>query len=94
MVTPTTTTTPTNTGGAPGPTQTGQAANCNRWDLVQDGDSCDVFTKKYPGLTLGDLVEWNPAIGSQCTNLWVDTYVSIPYPHPAIKFHDRLANSS
>lgn len=34
-------------------------------------------------MTLKDLVEWNPAIGSKCENLWIDTYVStnlIPLP--------------
>ncbi|KAL3430401.1 hypothetical protein BDV09DRAFT_189289 [Aspergillus tetrazonus] len=60
--TTTTTTTSTNTGNAPGPTQSGQIETCNRWDL-------------YPGLTLANLARWNPAIGSQCQSLWVDTYL-------------------
>ena len=72
---PITTTTTTKTGNAPGPTQSGQVETCNRWDLVQDGDTCSVYLEKYPGLSLAKLVEWNPAIGSQCQNLWVETYV-------------------
>ncbi|KAH8432867.1 uncharacterized protein LDX57_010497 [Aspergillus melleus] len=68
-------TTVTTTDRAPGPTQTGQAPNCNRWDLVKGGDTCSVFIEKYTGLTLANLIEWNPAIGSQCESLWVDTYL-------------------
>ncbi|KAJ5185308.1 Peptidoglycan-binding Lysin subgroup [Penicillium cf. griseofulvum] len=71
----TTTSSTTITGGAPGPTQSGQVTNCNKWDLVQSGDTCSVYLTKYPGLTLAKLVEWNPAIGSQCESLWVDTYI-------------------
>ncbi|KAL3452698.1 hypothetical protein BJX65DRAFT_302607 [Aspergillus insuetus] len=72
----TTTTTITNkTGSAPGPTQSGQIDTCNRWDLVQAGDTCNVYLAKYPGLSLANLVEWNPAIGNQCQNLWVETYL-------------------
>ncbi|KAJ5874552.1 uncharacterized protein N7529_002982 [Penicillium soppii] len=71
----TTTSSTTTTGGAPGPTQSGQVANCNKWDLVQSGDTCSVYLAKYPGLTLANLVAWNPAIGSQCQSLWVDTYI-------------------
>ncbi|KAL3486232.1 hypothetical protein BJX62DRAFT_228928 [Aspergillus germanicus] len=73
--TTTTTTTTTKTGNAPSPTQPGQIERCNRWDLVQAGDTCNVYIEKYPGLSLTNLVEWNPAIGSQCQNLWVETYL-------------------
>ncbi|RDW76308.1 LysM peptidoglycan-binding domain-containing protein [Aspergillus mulundensis] len=73
--TKTSTSTTTTTGGAPGATQSGQITTCNRWDLVQPGDTCSVYLDKYPGLTLAKLVEWNPAIGSQCQSLWVDTYL-------------------
>ncbi|KAA8642988.1 uncharacterized protein ATNIH1004_009750 [Aspergillus tanneri] len=38
-------------------TQPGQIANCNHWDLVNIGDTCDVFTAKYRGLTLAKLLE-------------------------------------
>lgn len=79
MTTKTTTTakTTTTTGGAPGATQSGQISICNRWDLVQSGDTCSVYLDRYPGMTLAKLVEWNPAIGSQCQSLWVDTYVRL-----------------
>ncbi|KAK6515152.1 hypothetical protein TWF506_007497 [Arthrobotrys conoides] len=82
---PTTTTTTTTTTksttvisttpGAPGPTQSGQSTLCDRWDLVNSGDSCGSFTSKYSGLTVPLLFSWNPAIASDCSNLWVGTYL-------------------
>ncbi|OQD88154.1 hypothetical protein PENANT_c004G11451 [Penicillium antarcticum] len=71
----TTTSSTTTTGCALGPSQSGQVANCNKWDLVQSGDTCSVYLAKYPGLTLANLVAWNPAIGSQCQFLWEETYI-------------------
>ncbi|KAL3478573.1 hypothetical protein BJX99DRAFT_105093 [Aspergillus californicus] len=71
----TSTTTTTTTAGPPGETQPGQIATCNRWDLVQSGDSCDTYTAKYPGVTLADLTTWNSEIGAQCQFLWVGYYI-------------------
>ncbi|KAL4998532.1 hypothetical protein BDV10DRAFT_201217 [Aspergillus recurvatus] len=70
-----TTATTTTTAGPPGETQPGQIETCNRWDLVQSGDSCDTFTAKYPGVTLEDLIAWNSEIGAQCQYLWVGYYI-------------------
>ncbi|KAL2814000.1 hypothetical protein BJX63DRAFT_442661 [Aspergillus granulosus] len=71
----TTTMTTTKTGNAPGPMQSGQIETCNCWDLVREGYTCNVYLEQYPGLSLAKLVEWNPAIGSQCQNLWVENYI-------------------
>ncbi|KAL3483245.1 hypothetical protein BJX62DRAFT_231120 [Aspergillus germanicus] len=60
------TTTTTTTAAPPGPTQPGQIGTCNRWNLVQSRDSCNIYIQRYPGLTLADLVEWNSEIGAQC----------------------------
>lgn len=57
----TTTTTTTSVG----PTQTGIAANCDKYHTVVDGDSCAAIEGEY-GITFAQLYEWNPAIGSDC----------------------------
>ncbi|KAH7122762.1 hypothetical protein B0J11DRAFT_464848 [Dendryphion nanum] len=77
---PSSTGSPTSTGGPPGPTQPGQVPNCNRWDLVKDGDNCGTFINKYPGLTLKDLYTWNTGVGDQCQFLWKDTYLCTGVP--------------
>ncbi|KAK6336935.1 hypothetical protein TWF718_009724 [Orbilia javanica] len=63
------------TPAPPGPTQPGQNPLCDRWDLVYASGSCGVFTAKYSGLTVSLLYSWNPAIKSDCSNLWVGTYL-------------------
>ncbi|ORY12426.1 hypothetical protein BCR34DRAFT_563775 [Clohesyomyces aquaticus] len=71
--------TPTKSVGVtpPAPTQSGVAANCNKWDVIQDGDTCSVYLAKNPGVTLANLVAWNPAIGTQCTNLWIGSAICV-----------------
>ena len=49
--------------------------------MVKDGDTCDTFTNKYPGVTLQNLVDWNSEIGDRCQYLWVDYYVRWLFPY-------------
>ncbi|CAK7197530.1 hypothetical protein SEUCBS139899_000178 [Sporothrix eucalyptigena] len=53
-----------------GPTQTGTIATCNKWYLVQKGNSCVTVTHQF-GITLAQFLAWNPAVSSDCTvNFW------------------------
>lgn len=53
-----------------GPTQTGTIATCNKWYLVQKGNSCATVTRQF-GITLAQFLAWNPAVSSDCTaNFW------------------------
>ncbi|KAK7915205.1 hypothetical protein PG985_012908, partial [Apiospora marii] len=63
----------TTSGGGNGPaapTQSGAAPNCNKYYTVQSGDGCEKIESQF-GITLKELYQWNPAIGSDCTNLWL-----------------------
>ncbi|PWW71787.1 Carbohydrate-Binding Module Family 50 protein [Tuber magnatum] len=62
---------------APGPTQPGQPAGCNKWHLVVAGENCQIIVDKHPGLTLAQFLEWNTGAGSGCTTLWADTYACV-----------------
>ncbi|RPA84295.1 hypothetical protein BJ508DRAFT_412703 [Ascobolus immersus RN42] len=42
----------------------GPHPQCNRFDSIDPGATCEFFTKKYPGLTLALLQEWNTKISS------------------------------
>ena len=57
---------------APAPTQSGIAANCNAYTVVEAGSgaSCAAIETEY-GITFAQFYAWNPAIGSGCTALWV-----------------------
>ncbi|KAH8163292.1 hypothetical protein CIB48_g4954 [Xylaria polymorpha] len=76
---PPTSTTSTTTGNGistPSPVQTGIASNCNKFYLVQDGDTCSVIAAMY-GIALADFYAWNPAAGSTCATLGLHDYVCV-----------------
>ncbi|KAK3390168.1 hypothetical protein B0H63DRAFT_519403 [Podospora didyma] len=62
----------TSSPGPPGPTHTGQPANCNLWHKVSSGDTCSTVATLY-GLTLAQFLALNPAVSSDCSiNFWLD----------------------
>ncbi|CAI7636367.1 unnamed protein product [Penicillium bialowiezense] len=70
------TTTPADGITAPSPVQTGITATCNKFDLVQSGDTCAVIANKY-NIPLASFYDWNPAVGSSCAHLDVGDYVCV-----------------
>jgi LysM repeat protein len=72
----TTTTTSGNGITTPTPTQDGMTKNCNKFYLVVSGDGCTSIQTKY-SITFAQLFSWNPAIGSNCESLWLNTYVCV-----------------
>ncbi|KAF3901816.1 hypothetical protein AA313_de0206868 [Arthrobotrys entomopaga] len=70
--------TPTSSGASststittPSPIQTGQIGGCVGWRYVFPTDTCESLVTRFGkyGLTPETLLEWNPAIGPNCTNL-------------------------
>ncbi|KAM6527420.1 hypothetical protein FSOLCH5_003490 [Fusarium solani] len=59
----------------PAPVHEGIASNCNKFHLVEEGDSCAAIAKRY-GIRASDIVSWN-GLNSGCTNLWGDTYACV-----------------
>ncbi|GJC89488.1 lysM domain-containing protein ARB_05157 [Colletotrichum liriopes] len=66
---PTTTPNPT-----PQPIQDGMVDNCNRFHLVQAGDTCATIASSA-GVTVAQLTTWNTGIGSSCTGMWAGYYL-------------------
>ncbi|KAI0814080.1 hypothetical protein GGR55DRAFT_687075 [Xylaria sp. FL0064] len=55
----------------PGPTHSGQPANCIKWHVVMDNDTCPSLEKEY-GITAEQFFAWNPAVSKDCTvNFWL-----------------------
>lgn len=71
--TSTTTTAPVST---PTPIQTGMVTNCNTFYLVASGDTCTTVATKE-GITVQNIVTWNPAVGTGCTNMWYGYYICV-----------------
>ncbi|KAF7536445.1 hypothetical protein G7054_g4539 [Neopestalotiopsis clavispora] len=71
--------TPTSPGNGittPTPTQAGMTANCDSFHFVEVGQTCTTIASRY-GVTVANLVSWNPAIGSGCTGMWANTYLCV-----------------
>ena len=74
--------TPTTTSqvSAPGPTQTGIAANCNKYAEAVSGDTCYAFAQAN-GITTSQLYSWNAVLGpdgSNCsTEFQANTYYCV-----------------
>ncbi|KAK3898439.1 hypothetical protein C8A05DRAFT_47255 [Staphylotrichum tortipilum] len=72
----TTSTTTGNGVSTPTPTQTGMVSNCNTFHYVVSGDGCSSIASQY-GITAAQFYAWNPAVGSSCTSLWLNTYCCV-----------------
>ncbi|KAK3935764.1 hypothetical protein QBC46DRAFT_42828 [Diplogelasinospora grovesii] len=73
--------TSTNATWPPTATQTGIASNCQRWYEVQPGDSCQDIVNQYASfVTMDTLLQWNPALGSDCSQLWANYWLCIYAP--------------
>lgn len=75
-----TTSTPTATSSgvaAPSPTQDGIAANCDAYYKTMSGDYCYAISSKFGNFTVDQFEQWNPAVGSDCSQLFVDYYYCI-----------------
>ncbi|GIK02896.1 hypothetical protein Aspvir_006959 [Aspergillus viridinutans] len=74
---PSTTATPT---GGPSPTQTGIISTCNIFYKAVGGDTCSKVVAKYGTFTLDQFLSWNPAVGADCSGLWLGYYYCIGVP--------------
>ncbi|KAL1867742.1 hypothetical protein VTK73DRAFT_4027 [Phialemonium thermophilum] len=73
---------PTATGWPPQPTLSGTAANCLRYYYVSPGDTCASVVSLYSSfLTLKNFLAWNPAVGSDCSGLYVNYYYCVDVPY-------------
>ncbi|KAK4186788.1 hypothetical protein QBC35DRAFT_475109 [Podospora australis] len=73
---PTSTTAPGNGIATPTPILPGMVTNCNAFYYVEDGQVCDTVLSRN-GITLAQLFAWNPNVKSDCSGLWIKTYVCV-----------------
>jgi hypothetical protein len=78
--TPTTSASPTVTTPPAQYMQSGQAANCVKWDRAVSGDGCWALANRN-NLTVTQLATWNTELGTdgaQCSiNFWLDYYYCV-----------------
>ncbi|KAK2746819.1 hypothetical protein FQN57_002861 [Myotisia sp. PD_48] len=61
----------------PEKTQPGQPVDCRDWKLVGSADTCDSIVASSSWLTKQQLLEWNPALGTDCSGLYVGWWVCV-----------------
>ena len=63
--------TPAPSPGAPSsyPIRDGSWTNCTTYELLTFGETCQMVLDGY-SITIDQFYTWNPAIGSNCQNLW------------------------
>ncbi|KAL3295352.1 carbohydrate-binding module family 50 protein [Colletotrichum asianum] len=66
----------------PSPVQEGMVSGCRRFYFTLDGDGCWAIANAA-GIDLNDFYAWNPAVGTDCLNLWRDTWYCIGISGPA-----------
>lgn len=48
-----------------------------KFHLAVSGDTCSGIVTKYSTFSLSEFYKWNPAVGDQCTGLWLGYYYCI-----------------
>ncbi|KAJ6030995.1 hypothetical protein N7540_001727 [Penicillium herquei] len=60
----------------PTPTQTGMVSGCTKFYEAQSGDGCWAISVDED-ITEDEFIDWNPAVGADCTGLWPDYYYCV-----------------
>ncbi|CDM37952.1 hypothetical protein DTO013E5_10197 [Penicillium roqueforti] len=68
--TATQTPTTTSSSSSMGPTPTDTVSGCEKFYTTTKGDDCATVETKF-SITLAQFYQWNPSVGSTCTNLWL-----------------------
>ncbi|KAL8707967.1 MAG: hypothetical protein Q9220_007110 [cf. Caloplaca sp. 1 TL-2023] len=73
-----TSTSPAPTG--PSPTQSGIISSCTKYYKAVSGDDCEVISNRYGTCSVAQFVSWNPAVKSECSQLFLQYYYCIAVP--------------
>ncbi|EZF35977.1 hypothetical protein H101_00492 [Trichophyton interdigitale H6] len=77
---------------APGPTQDGVVHNCQRWHKAVSGNTCASIIDQYGSFTQEEFIKWNPAVGEDCSGLWLNYYYCIGRSHGLMSGALKLIN--
>lgn len=63
----------------PGPTPTGTTGECYKWHVIVPNDSCALLQNTL-GVTMAQLIAWNPNLKADCSNLILDDAYCVQGP--------------
>ncbi|KAI4184895.1 MAG: hypothetical protein L6R41_004448 [Letrouitia leprolyta] len=78
--TKTTSKTTSTTSAGPSPTQTGIISSCTKYYKTVSGDTCQIISDKFGTFTVAQFETWNPAVKSDCSQLFLGYYYCIAIP--------------
>lgn len=73
------TTTKPSTVATPTPIQAGMTKGCTKFHYVRSTTTCQGILD-YNKISLARFVKWNPAVKSDCSNLWANTHACVAGP--------------
>ncbi|KAI4193919.1 MAG: hypothetical protein LQ350_008079 [Teloschistes chrysophthalmus] len=76
----TSTKTTSTTSSGPSPTQTGIISSCRKYYKTVSGDTCQVISDRYGTFSVAQFISWNPAVKSDCSQLYLGYYYCIAIP--------------
>ncbi|KAH0531134.1 hypothetical protein TsFJ059_000005, partial [Trichoderma semiorbis] len=74
-------------GAVPSPIQSGTPSTCHQYYQANPMDTCASIEHRFSHqMTEAEFFEWNPAVGTNCTSLYVNYYycVSVPVPYTSL----------
>ncbi|KAK4031910.1 hypothetical protein C8A01DRAFT_41650 [Parachaetomium inaequale] len=72
---------PSSTDWPPQPVQAGIPSNCIQYYQANAGDTCVSIQHRFSHqMTMDQMLQWNPAVGSDCSNLFVNYYYCVSVP--------------
>lgn len=70
----------------PSPTQNGLIKSCTKFYFAKSGDTCDKIVGTYGTFSFADFLNWNPAVGKDCSSLLAGTHYCVGIPGtPTVK---------
>lgn len=83
----------TSTTVTPTPIQSNMISSCNAFYQAVAGDDCATIAQKC-GISEGDFKAWNPDVGPQCWNLWLNYYSCVGIGNGLVSSNSALNASS
>jgi hypothetical protein len=60
----------------PTPIEPGMTTSCKTFHKAMESDECGVIATNAR-ISLANFLKWNPGVGSECEDLWLDYYVCV-----------------
>ncbi|RBR26166.1 uncharacterized protein FIESC28_01057 [Fusarium coffeatum] len=64
----------------PSPTQEGLIDSCTSFYKAKKGDNCPKIIAEYKTFDVDTFIEWNPAVESDCSGIWANTWYCVGVP--------------